>query len=591
MPGASQPSQPEWRQPSADHPEQAAKPLHIRLIGPMQLWSQRVDPGPALLPRVRKTRAVLAILALAAPRAVARDTITGLLWSTREREQARASLRQSVHELQELAQRLGIDLLRTERHHLQLNRDHVWIDVHDRAPPHPDSVTPASRDGRFLEDLLGLDPAFDAWMRTEAARHEPHAASPEASPASPRPQPRRGIWLAVAPLRAQPGTPEEGLAVGLADDITNALARFRWINLIATGSIAALAQEPRGETERWRALGLDFLLEGAIQSAGGRLRITMRLLDMRVAGGAAIIWSARFDRPADDLLALQDEIAAETVAQLDPELLLHESRRASAGNVEDATAYDLMLRAIPAIYRLEEAEYRAAGDLLASAAERAPESGTVRAWWACWHAFLVGQGWAPDAAAAMRRAGELADRAVALDPGCARALSVAGYVRSFVLHNSIEDTIGLHERALAVNPNLPFAWAVSALALSYAGDHDGAIQRARQAKRLSPFDPHSFFFDNTLMVPLLMQHKFEDVVTIGRASIGLNPALSSTYKGVLSALGHLGRMADAQPMRARLLTLEPSFTLRQAAERSPLREVQDLHTYIEGLRRAGLPEG
>ena len=144
--------------------------------------------------------------------------------------------------------------------------------------------------------------------------------------------------------------------MGLADDITNALARFRWINLIATGSIAALAQEPRGETERWRALGLDFLLEGAIQSAGGRLRITMRLLDMRAAGGAAIIWSARFDRPADDLLALQDEIAAETVAQLDPELLLHESRRASAGNAGDATASDLMLRALPAFHGLEEAE-------------------------------------------------------------------------------------------------------------------------------------------------------------------------------------------------------------------------------------------
>jgi tetratricopeptide (TPR) repeat protein len=317
-----------------------------------------------------------------------------------------------------------------------------------------------------------------------------------------------------------------------------------------------------------------------------RLRISLRLLDLRA--GNQIVWSRRFDRDSHDLLTLQDEIAAETAARLDPALLLHESRRAATRPISDATAYELMLRAIPAIYRLEETEYRAAGALLAQAAERAPESGTIFAWWACWHAFLMGQGWAPEPAETMQRAGELAERAVALDPGCARALSIAGYVRGFVQHQSIEETIGLHERALALNPNLPFAWAVSGLALSYAGQHEAAIGRFRQAKRLSPFDPHGFFFDGSRMVPHLSLRQFETVVSLGRGATALNPGMSSIWKGLLSALGHLGRHEEAAAARAKLLQLEPGFTLQAAERRSPLRQVQDLHTYVEGLRLAGL---
>ena len=164
-------------------------------------------------------------------------------------------------------------------------------------------------------------------------------------------------------------------------------------------------------------------------------------------------------------------------------------------------------------------------------------------------------------------------------------------MRSFILHRSIDETISLHERALALNPNLPFAWVVSALTLSYAGEHEAAIARARQALRLSPFDPHSFFFDSALMVPLLMLRRFEEVVVLGRKSVALNPGLSATYKGLLSALGHLGRQAEAREVLEQLLRREPGFNLRQAAERSPLRRVEDLHLYLEGLRMAGLAEG
>lgn len=674
-------------------------PLRLRLMGQM---AGSVGGNDVALPRTRKTRALLALLVLAAPRPLLRSQITALLWSTREREQARASLRQCVHEAQVFLAQLNLAELKTGRQHLQIHSDQIWVDV--LALGRATSAQPevlALLQGGLLEDLQGLDPAFDVWLAEQERRvresatgvaaqvldqqTEPGAVisaarqlvgiSPtheagwrrliqayldsDERPAAqeafdqcaralrdhadltpsegtralldtarsksvpsqafaergdqdqgtgPHPlAPRNGAWLGVAVFRATDPLDEAAISVGLAEEITTALARFRWINLIAPGSIAALTHEPVGQTERWRRLGLDFLLDGTVQRShvgaaggeqGGRIRVTVRLLDMR--GGersGEVVWSQRFERAAEDLFSLQDDIAAETAAQVDPQLILHESRRLTDladahqdDRTRDATAYELMLRAIPAIYRLVRPGYLEAGKLLAQAAGRAPDMAAIFSWWACWHAFLVGQSWAEDPELAMQRAGELAERAVSLDPGCARALAIAAYVRSFLLHKDIAETIALHERSLALNPNLPFAWAVSAVSLSYAGEHRTAVEHALQARRLSPFDPHGFFFDNTLMMPSLMLGDFETVAVAGQRALAMNPTMSSTCKGLLSALGHLGRVAEAADVKARLLRLEPHFTLAQASTRSALRRPADLAIYLSGLRKAGLPE-
>lgn len=723
------PSTEDWSSPEDDAgqliPLRTQAQLRLRLFGHMAGSVRGCDIA---LPRTRKTRALLAILLLAAPRPVLREHVTALLWSMREREQARASLRQCVHEVQSFLSQLGLPELQTGRQHLQIDSHAIWVDAVAlaRATSAQPEVLKLVHGG-LLEDLRGLDPAFTVWIidqerrlrngaatlaahvleqQTEAgavimaarrlvgiaptheagwrrliqayldsaertaaqealaecarALHDHSGLLPSSSTrelldassheetefASVRPRdepglsgtfarqapaPRNGTWLGVAVFRATDPLDEAIISVGLAEEITSALARFRWINLIAPGSIAALTHEPVGQTERWRRLGLDFLLDGTVQRSpgprgpdgtqGGTIRVTVRLLDLRTTqggqmgygqgrdarhdgGSGEVVWSQRFERVAADIFSLQDDIAAETAAQVDPQLILHESRRLAGKDREDkargervtdrlgdATAYELLLRAIPAIYRLVRPDYERAGELLAQAAERAPDMASIFSWWACWHAFLMGQGWTDNPEQAMQRAGALAERAVSLDPGCARALSIAAYIRSFLLHKDIAETIALHERSLALNPNLPFAWAVSALSLSYAGEHRTAVTHALQARRLSPFDPHGFFFDNTLMVPSLMLGDFETVAVAGQRALALNPAMSSTCKGLLSALGHLGRVAEAADVRARLLRLEPNFNLTTARARSALRRPQDLAIYIDGLREAGLPEG
>jgi DNA-binding SARP family transcriptional activator len=127
--------------------------------------------GKTFLPRTRKTRALLAIMAMSSPKPVLRPYVASLLWSLREKEQARASLRQSVHELQDTLGYAWSHLFFADRHSLALRGASLSIDAVPLTQPAANA--PGSLD-RFkdvlLEDLNGLDPAFDRWLTEERAR-------------------------------------------------------------------------------------------------------------------------------------------------------------------------------------------------------------------------------------------------------------------------------------------------------------------------------------------------------------------------------------------------------------------------------------
>ncbi len=337
-----------------------------------------------------------------------------------------------------------------------------------------------------------------------------------------------------------------------------------------------------------RMFGIDFLLDGTIQRVRNRLRITIRLLDLRA--GNQVVWARRFDRQTHDLLSLQDEIAAEVVAQIDPEILLIEAKRVSARPPSDPTAYDLLLRALPLMGRMEREQYLQAGEFLRRAITLEPDYPAAHAWYAYWHVFLVGQGWAEEAEGALRRAGELAEAAITLDPHDARALTIAGHVRAF-LHRRLREAIALHERALSINPNLAMAWNLSGVAYAYTGDYEEAEKRLDRYKKLAPLDPHAFFFDTAFIIVGLIKRDYELAVAYGREVSQMNPSFSAACKPYLAALGHLGQAQEAAVVRRRLLSIEPNYTIQHFLRTTPFEHTRDRDHFAEGLRLGGIAEG
>lgn len=676
--------------------------LRLRLIGQMEAWTITSEN---VLPAGRKTRALLAVVALSNPRPALRGRLAELLWSRRPEEQARASLRQEIHRLLETLSPAGTEIIQVTRDHLSLRPGVVWVDADEVMRATTDQpASLALLDGDLLEDLDGIDPTFDAWLTTERERlrdrarnvaeallrdtAEPEAAipaaqrllqidrahegawralmrahaargergmaiqafdrcravladlldaapsqetqrllaeirgpygsriplrpqlqqplPPQSDPAArslepppepvpvlePRPEPREargGAHVGVMPLQlVGVGEEEAHLAPGLAEEITTALARFRWMFVVSSSSLGRFAAESRDEAAIRRTFGIDFLVDGSIQRVRNRLRTTVRLLDLRA--GSQVVWARRFDRQSNDLLSLQDEIASEVVAQIDPEILLIEAQRSAARPPVDSTAYDLMLRAIPLLGRMDRSQFMLAGEHLQHATTLEPDYAAAYAWYAYWRVFLVGQDWAPDPRAAIEEAGRLAERAIVLDPYDARALTIAGHVRAF-LHHRLHEAIALHERALSLNPNLAMAWALSAVSYAYLGDPEEAERRNTRYKRLSPLDPHAFFFDAFFVLIHLLKRDFESAVALGRSVSEMNPSFSASLKPYLAALGHTGRHQEAVAARQRLLTIEPDFTVENFIGGSPFARPVDRELYADGLRLAGLPSG
>lgn len=309
------------------------------------------------------------------------------------------------------------------------------------------------------------------------------------------------------------------------------------------------------------------------------------MLDLREDN--QVVWARRFDRAADDPLAMQEEISGEVAAQIDPVMLLIEAKRGAAYASTATSAYGSILRSIPLITRLERTGFLLAGQHLEQAIAMEPDNSAAHAWYASWHLLLVSQGWADEPDKAGARATELAERAIVLDPFSAEAFAVAGQARTFIDRRP-RAALTLHERALELNPNLAPAWAMSAITHVFLGEPREAEQRYHRYKTLSPLDPCSFKFEGLFASLHLLKHDHHAAATIGRAVTQLNPAYSAGYKPYLAALGHLGLAPEAEIILRRLLAIEPGITMERCLRAFPLARREDQEHFAAGLRLAGL---
>ena len=656
--------------------------IRLRLIGQMEAWTVNSE---SVLPPGRKTRALLATVVLSAPRPVLRSRLAELLWSRRPEEQARASLRQEIHRLLEVLTPAGTEILQINRDSLVLRPGVVWVDVDEvlrATTAHPGAL--ALLDSELLEELDGVDPAFDVWLHGERERLRDRArnvaeallneqVAPEAlipvaqqllaidrahegawralmrahaergergmaiqsydrcravladlldavpSPETqsllaeirsgkavrvPNPAPsysaapeprsetrmssRTGARIGVLPLTLVGTEPAHSyLALGLAEEITSALSRFRWLSLVSTSSLAQAVQDGRDDYALRQILGLDYLIDGTVQRGGERIRVTPRLIDLR--DGNQVVWTRRFDRSLDDLLSLQDDVASETVAQVDPELLRLESRRAVLVPMANASPWDLMLRALPGMSRSDRTQFMESGTALRRAIERQPDLAPAHTWLGYWYGFLIEHGWVEDLDEATETASRHAERGITLDPQNARCFTVAGHIRA-ALERRLPEALSLHERALALNPNLAMAWALSGFAHLWASNLDQAQQRLERYRQLSPADPFAFQYDVGFSFVAYMRSDFERAAEYGRAVNELNPDYAPGCKAYLAALGQLGRHNEAAVVRRRLLAFEPGFCLDRFMAATPFEDTRQTERLADGLRLAGIKE-
>ena len=150
-----------------------------------------------------------------------------------------------------------------------------------------------------------------------------------------------------------------------------------------------------------RELGVRYLLEGSLRKGGSRVRISAQMIEAETGGH---VWAERYDRPLDDIFALQDEIALNVVGAIEPSMRRAEVERVRRKRPDSLDAYDLVLQAQPDVYSGMPAQVTRRWSLLERALALEPGYALAHAFAAmCHHCLFLRAGLHEDNRAASIR--------------------------------------------------------------------------------------------------------------------------------------------------------------------------------------------
>jgi tetratricopeptide (TPR) repeat protein len=323
-----------------------------------------------------------------------------------------------------------------------------------------------------------------------------------------------------------------------------------------------------------------------VRRAANRVRITGQLID---ATSRAHLWAERFEGTIDDIFELQDQVAASVVGAVAPQLERAEIARSKRKPTESPDAYDYYLRGMANFHQGTRQALDEALPLFYRAIDLDPVFASAygtAAWCYFWRKI---NGWATDSAHESAEAARLAREAVALGKDDAVALTKGGHALGH-FGGDLESCMALLDRALVLNPNLSSAWYLSGFQRITRGEHDAAIARFARAMRLSPLDPEMVRMQAGTAMAHLLAGRFD--AASAWAETALRDLPSFLLAVGLAAASHAlaGRMDEAQRTMAQLRRLDPALRISKVKDWVLLQRPEDLGTFADGLRKAGLPE-
>ncbi len=398
--------------------------------------------------------------------------------------------------------------------------------------------------------------------------------------------------IAVLPFQNMSDDLEQEYFVdGLVEDIITGLSRFKSLFVIARNSSFTYKGKAIDVRQVGRDLGVRYVLEGSVRKASSRLRISGQLID---ASTGTHLWADHFDGVVEDVFELQDQVTSSVVGAIAPKLEQAETQRSLRKPTESLDAYDCFLRAMAHSHHFTKESMLEARRLVRRTTDLDP---TYAAAYGLGVWCIVGcqsNGWLADPEREIAEGITLARRAVALGMDDPVALATGGTGLGY-LADEIETGVALLDRATLLNPNSALAWSQSGWLRTYKGEHVAAIPRLERAIRLSPLDSFAFTFYAGIGFAHLFAGRYDEAATWARKAALEKPDWAGPPRLEAIACALSGRVLEAQEALSRMHAIDPDFRLGSLAKLRGSRglvwrRAEDRALFIEGLRKAGLPE-
>jgi len=292
--------------------------------------------------------------------------------------------------------------------------------------------------------------------------------------------------IAILPFTNLSSDPEEGyFADGVTEELITSISGVRQLIVIARTSVMGY----KGTTKKVREIGKELevgtILEGSVRKAGNRVRITAQLIDVGTEGH---LWAQNYDRQLEDVFGIQSEIAEKVAGELKVRLVDTERKVIEKKPTENPEAYTLYLQARELVREQREVSVRRAPEIFEKALALDPSFARAYAGLAECYIVAMNAGYLPYEQVEPKM--ELAaKRAVQLDPELAEAHAILATVA--FSEDDVRGGEASAKRAIDLNPSLSEAHYVLSNLYFLKGEREEGIRAAEACYRLDPVRPRN----------------------------------------------------------------------------------------------------
>jgi len=342
--------------------------------------------------------------------------------------------------------------------------------------------------------------------------------------------------IAVLPFEdLSSGRDQEALADGIPETLINALSSLEGLYVSARTSSFSFKGKQQDIREIGQKLGVEALLEGSVQVAGNKLRILVRLVNIE---DGFPIWSENYNKTADDVFVIQDDIARSVVKALKIKLLGEEEQIVKS-YTDNREAYNLYLRGRFFWEKRGTKDLEKAIEYFEKAIEKDPSYALAYAGLADSY-FVLGDNQDIPAKEAYPKAKTAAMKALEIDEGLAEAhVTLAGILE---WEHNFKEAVREYQIALELKPGYATAHHWYAFYLSFFGRYDKAIEEIWKARELDPLSPR---INVNVGLILYYARQYDRALEELKKSIELFPDHGANYSYLSCVYAQLGQFEEA----------------------------------------------
>ena len=391
--------------------------------------------------------------------------------------------------------------------------------------------------------------------------------------------------IAVLPFDNLSGDKEQDpIADGLTEDIITSLSRVPDLFVIARNSTFTYKGKPVKVQQVAEELGVRYVLEGSVQRSGDNLRITAQLIDALKGNH---LWAHRFDRRAENLFAMQDEITREVLIELRVKLTAGDFARTVSRGTESLEAWLLRSQAYALATNRTQEHVLKGRELYEKAAEIDPNYARV---WAglAWTYRVEARlgGWVMSRKEALAKALEIAEHAMEIDPK--EPFCYIHLADIYLIKGEHDRALAYAEKAVDLAPS--YSSSIGALAWQsfWVGEFQRCVNAFARMKRLNPHYPAVYLGVEGGALLFLGRH--HDAITTLKEAIRRMPTNWMAHARLVATYADSDRMEEAKPAAAALLETRPNFTVGNFMKTQPFKKKEHKEWFRGLLLKAGLPE-